>query len=93
MSGLDKAALDRHITGNYGEDQFDPDYEPAFELMIETVEKSIQESDIDITYMFTNMTEADAHQVGKLLEKYGMAEVLHTAINTCGYFDHKQGSK
>lgn len=31
MSDLDKEALDRYITGNYGEDQFSDDFPPVSE--------------------------------------------------------------
>ena len=33
MSNLNKEALDRHITGNYGEDQFKGDHDPLIYCM------------------------------------------------------------
>jgi hypothetical protein len=37
---LDKNALDRYITGNYGEDQFNPAHDKLCETLEELIDKS-----------------------------------------------------
>lgn len=42
-NNIDSKELDRHITGNYGQDQFDHMYERWFENFLNEAEKEVKE--------------------------------------------------
>ena len=76
---MDKQALDRYITGNYGEDSIDPQMESAVEQMFNYFEDNMWDDDfVDFTDEHTHMSEDDAYQLSLLRQRYGLAELLHT---------------